>query len=512
MARFTVDTHLFRELGDLLVGRDSTALVELIKNAYDADASSVVIYGEALADTDRGFIQVADDGTGMTRSSFEAGFLRIASRAKDQGSHASRRYRRRFTGSKGIGRLAAHKLARFMAVHSVHWEPAAGPPRRALDASIDWDVVEIQETLDDLDGTAAIRVETTESPGGAAPGTTIVLRRLRRRWTSAELGRFLMEAQTFTPPPVLVHLPDGVMATRSLFKEPLVRDAAEEDPGFQIELEGEFNPGDDYWQNIAQSSDWVIEIDALDKSGRVEYLIAPTKRTKQENPEAQEQHFSVSRAEKEIGPFFQSRILVRQGAVAPRISRWAERASGLRLFMEGFRVLPYGEPTNDWLGLDADYRRRRSSVASLKDVPVDDSFAEQGRGRDWALSMLGNNSYFGAVFLTQANAAGLRMLVNREGFVPERALDVLTDLVRKGIDLSTRVRASARYAKAARSGRDEREPGGEVAETPVGSGSGTASEKALSRAQILGRRSATAHHHRRCRGSRTKGRRGGCAG
>ncbi len=32
------DTDLFRELGELLVGRDSTALVELIRNPYDADA------------------------------------------------------------------------------------------------------------------------------------------------------------------------------------------------------------------------------------------------------------------------------------------------------------------------------------------------------------------------------------------------------------------------------------------------------------------------------------------
>lgn len=38
-ASFTVDTHVFRELGALLVGRDSTALIELIKNSYDADAT-----------------------------------------------------------------------------------------------------------------------------------------------------------------------------------------------------------------------------------------------------------------------------------------------------------------------------------------------------------------------------------------------------------------------------------------------------------------------------------------
>ncbi len=41
--RFSVDTHIFRELGELLVGRDSTALLELIKNSYDADATRIVV-------------------------------------------------------------------------------------------------------------------------------------------------------------------------------------------------------------------------------------------------------------------------------------------------------------------------------------------------------------------------------------------------------------------------------------------------------------------------------------
>ncbi len=76
--RFTVDTHLFRELGELLVGRDSTALVELIKNSYDADATQVLVYGVSLDDPARGYIVVDDDGVGMDRSVFENGFLRIA--------------------------------------------------------------------------------------------------------------------------------------------------------------------------------------------------------------------------------------------------------------------------------------------------------------------------------------------------------------------------------------------------------------------------------------------------
>ena len=77
--KFSVDTHLFRELGELLVGRDSTALVELIKNAYDADATQVDVYGERLEDRVRGQIVIRDNGLGMTREQFEKGFLRIAS-------------------------------------------------------------------------------------------------------------------------------------------------------------------------------------------------------------------------------------------------------------------------------------------------------------------------------------------------------------------------------------------------------------------------------------------------
>src|SRR4051812_42145709 len=106
--KFTVDTHLFRELGELLVGRDSTALVELIKNAYDADAESVTVYGERLDHPNIGRITLTDTGIGMTPEQFGTGFLRIASRLKDEGARKSPKYRRRYTGAKGIGRLAAH--------------------------------------------------------------------------------------------------------------------------------------------------------------------------------------------------------------------------------------------------------------------------------------------------------------------------------------------------------------------------------------------------------------------
>src|SRR5437667_12551478 len=120
--RFTVDTHLFRELGELLVGRDSTALVELIKNSYDADATNVTVTAHRLASPGSAEIRIKDDGVGMSPEEFERGFLRIAARTKEEGERRSGRFKRRFTGAKGIGRLAAHKLARKMEVKSLSWK------------------------------------------------------------------------------------------------------------------------------------------------------------------------------------------------------------------------------------------------------------------------------------------------------------------------------------------------------------------------------------------------------
>jgi len=155
MTTFTVDTHLFRELGELLVGRDSTALVELIKNSYDADATEVVVYGEALTSLSRGYIQIRDNGIGMNRKEFENGFLRIAARTKVENNRRSLVFSRRFTGAKGIGRLAAHKLARLLEISSAPWNQHStnGPLIAApmgLQATIDWDVIETKKTLDEL--------------------------------------------------------------------------------------------------------------------------------------------------------------------------------------------------------------------------------------------------------------------------------------------------------------------------------------------------------------------------
>ena len=231
MAKFTVDTHLFRELGELLVGRDSTALIELVKNSYDADATEVEVYAQHLESTRDGWIQITDNGVGMTPQIFEEGFLRIASRVKDVGDRRSVRFKRRFTGEKGVGRLAAHKLAELIDITSLAGEELKPNGAAGVHGVIDWRLVEKFETLDELNASniGAVIVESIERGPRQKPGTVIVLRRLRRKWTAGERARFISEVQTFSPPSILIDRPSPKLFPGPvLFDQPKLRDSSRE--------------------------------------------------------------------------------------------------------------------------------------------------------------------------------------------------------------------------------------------------------------------------------------------
>lgn len=396
MARFSVDTNLFRELGELLVGRSSTALVELIKNAYDADATVVHVSANDLAKPERGAITVVDDGVGMTESEFFNGFLRIAGRRKQEGTRRSLKYQRRFTGAKGIGRLAAHKLAHELDVTSI---PNAlkldGVPAYQVVASIDWDAIEAEETLDDAD--EAIDVATHPIQSALESGTTIRLRRLRRAWTPTERLRFHTEISTFRPPPALANpLPKTVVRKPILFVHPTIRDQRARDPGFDVVLEGELASGDDPWAEFAEASNWILEVDAT-RSG-ITYAIGPTLRMRKGERAPETTRVEIEHPDPKEGPFFQARVFIREGQPPTAMRDVIRQASGVRVYMEGFRVLPYGEPGNDWLGVSREYSVRVGGLPLERDTRLGEPVENEGFQRPT------NEQLYGAVFLLEKRA------------------------------------------------------------------------------------------------------------
>lgn len=290
----------------------------------------------------------------------------------------------------------------------------------------------------------------------APSGTTITLSRLRRPWTDKERTRFVAECRSFQVPAALREpLPTTVIGKQLLlFERPALRDAKSEDPGCEVILEGDFGEGDSYWDPLVAMTDWVLEIDCKSDKSTVKYAIAPTKKTKKDYPDARRSEFEHPHPNPKGGPFFQARVLIRDEKITDKhVREWSQRTSGIRVYLEGFRVLPYGDVGDDWLSLDANVGRRSWDRDELTKSLLQKETDEAG---DWELSVLTNRSYTGGVFLTQEDAPTLRMLVNREGFVAEEGYDTLVEILKRGVDLATRTRAAAYYAARQKVKEDKR--------------------------------------------------------
>ncbi|MBT3200923.1 MAG: HAMP domain-containing histidine kinase [Phycisphaerales bacterium] len=101
----------------------------------------------------------------------------------------------------------------------------------------------------------------------------------------------------------------------------------------------------------------------------------------------------------------------------------------------GFRVYPFGEPNDDWLDIGRDRARRlgKSEHSSLV------TFAKSLEGVDpkrAILSLLSNQNHIGDVQIDPHSSA-FEMKASREGFVGDRGIRELKEVVRFGIDWAT---------------------------------------------------------------------------
>ena len=116
----TASARLIMQVGEQLIEDELVALLELIKNAYDADANNV----DVLIDTNtvtpygKGRIEIKDDGNGMIPSIVRNSFLRLSTSFKEE-EKSSIYYHRRVLGKKGIGRLSFQRLGNYISVETV---------------------------------------------------------------------------------------------------------------------------------------------------------------------------------------------------------------------------------------------------------------------------------------------------------------------------------------------------------------------------------------------------------
>ena len=196
--RFRPSARLQRFLGTELIADPNVAIIEFVKNSYDAGASHVLIQFELLGDPTR--LLIADDGIGMNLASFEENWMHpgFSHKADDappakmpRGTPAEkRRASREAVGEKGIGRLAAGRLGERLQVFTR--ERSADP---WLHVDFVWS--RFDDMTVPLDSVGIPYDFVTPQPTDCPPtGTVVVIHGLTQRWDQRVRGRAVRGRRT----------------------------------------------------------------------------------------------------------------------------------------------------------------------------------------------------------------------------------------------------------------------------------------------------------------------------
>ncbi len=153
---------ILARLGEELVSHPDQGIIELAKNAYDADARVCRV---TLSETTRhgGKVIVSDDGDGMTAQQIRAGWLVVGRSEKDPRERT--RLGRLPVGEKGLGRLAALRLGRRVVLET----RPRDEPGTEYRMEIDW------RLFDDVPVVEDVALEIEKRPTSGAFGTSIAI-------------------------------------------------------------------------------------------------------------------------------------------------------------------------------------------------------------------------------------------------------------------------------------------------------------------------------------------------
>src|SRR3990172_81102 len=113
---FVSDGQLFKHIGRNQIDSETVALIEIVKNSYDADATEVIISFDHVNKSNREII-VTDNGHGMTDTQFKTFWMRPGTAHKEK-EQTSPRFGRIMLGRKGMGRFGTDKIGSTVVVKS----------------------------------------------------------------------------------------------------------------------------------------------------------------------------------------------------------------------------------------------------------------------------------------------------------------------------------------------------------------------------------------------------------
>ncbi|SDG77146.1 ATP-binding protein [Janthinobacterium sp. YR213] len=421
---FNAEARLMQELGERLVAVPEVALVELIKNAYDADAA---ICRVSLDNADQ--MEIADDGHGMTFAQFQKFWMTIGTSHKAREEY-SPLYQRDLTGQKGIGRFAVRFLATKLTVTTTAFDTHSNQTTQ-LTATFDWMKL---DTSEQLEGTEVPYV-LTAVPDGTPTGTTLRLSQLRHNASFMDSSSFRTQVLKILSP--LQGLDRGPFKNRFKAK---VQQAG--DPGFNVHLPGK---GAQAESNIAADilQNYVARLIIRGEKGRVKYQVDFGDNSDVRELEVIQNHSVKNGFHADIR-FIPRRkgLLTGKDVNGTNARSWLAQNSGVAIVDRGFRIRPYGDDDDDWLDLtnDANTNRRnwRTDIAN-ENFPMS-TIVRNNPALNPMLNVAGNHQLVGAVFVASSRTTSTIKIddlipsTDREGFLRTPGFEELKTFVRAGIE------------------------------------------------------------------------------
>lgn len=412
---FAITPRVIAHLGEDLIKNENIALVELVKNSYDAQATFCEIEFFFIGD-ELSKVTITDDGIGMDLNTVENAWLVIGTdNKKKQLEHPSTD--RLPLGEKGIGRLGVHKLGRKIRVQTHKY----GHNEVLID--IDWTKLANAQSIDDFP------IQITEHVLSSLPmphGTKITISDLKGEWNRRKLRNVYRDLASLNSPfnertdsfvvkvKSNTNVFEGLPPIADILKVAMYRGHCIIEGNEVKDFCYQFTP----WDSLSNIQG--KEIRSLSDEDR--YLkrrkdIA-TSRTRNKVI-LEDFDLSDYKIGKIVLDFY---IFEKDTAVfsfmnmeRTILNNYLRENSGVRVYRDGVRIYNYGEKDSDWLSLDFNRLKRAGDNIS-------------------------NNIIIGSVGISRRDSADLKEKTNREGFIENEAYFAFVDAVTYALDLITRYR------------------------------------------------------------------------
>lgn len=429
----------------ILLGRESVsrvdgAIIELVKNTYDADAGFCYL----CFDVENDHIFILDNGVGMTKGIIENCWMLIGTDNK-RVEYLSLKNRVK-SGEKGIGRFALDRLGNKCKMYTKHnsedlirWETdwsnfeKAGQIIDDVEADFSYcpdlcfeDIIPVEIK----NGIKRFAKDADDDQFTLKSGTLFIISGLRDKWTVREKEKVIDVLGYLIPP---IEQQNYTIITQNDLKAAAykVDNDINEDYDYKVcahfdgekvvatvfrnEFDLNVMPKELFKQSAFSVEPYRME-DFSKESFEVKRSIAEL---------TGNDTFAYADMCKQVGPFdfhFTFMKLSNRGegpyyykAVSRKRKVWMENHGGLKIYRDNFVVRPYGDPNSksfDWLGLDA---RKGINPVAISD-----------KSGQWHVN---NAQIQGTVLISRVFNSSILDKANREGIIENEFFEVLSSLL-----------------------------------------------------------------------------------